>query len=113
MATTTNGLRETKFGGSVVRFNSKPEVLATTANSDMAPPDGPMQYDSKWSPMLPAAPISPTCSVFQPTKIETDTLEANSPARDPSIPKGSSFSPPSKPGTRSIGRNVSLTYYRH
>ncbi|XP_061512066.1 forkhead box protein I1c isoform X4 [Anopheles gambiae] len=26
-------------------------LLATTANSDMAPPDGPMQYDSKWSPM--------------------------------------------------------------
>ncbi|XP_049283166.1 forkhead box protein I1c-like isoform X1 [Anopheles funestus] len=26
-------------------------MLATTANSDMAPPDGPMQYDSKWPSM--------------------------------------------------------------
>ncbi|ETN67087.1 hypothetical protein AND_001107 [Anopheles darlingi] len=27
-------------------------VLATTASSDMAPPDGPMQYEPKWSPMM-------------------------------------------------------------
>ncbi|XP_053673640.1 forkhead box protein I1c-like [Anopheles nili] len=46
-------------------FRHEGYVLATTANSDMAPPDGPMQYDTKWSPMN---------IISMPTKIKQENF---------------------------------------